>query len=116
MLDGYFRPFDLILNEKILYLDMLSPLRTACPPVGLKQDSTHVVLVEQGWISISYFTKLSLFSLRKMSDKRAFFFFSVAQRFHLDWTEHAHVLHLSELLGHSCFALCFKLVLPEFIE
>jgi len=42
---------DLVLNEKILDLDMLSLLGTACPPVGLEQDSTHVVLVvEQQWI------------------------------------------------------------------
>ncbi len=46
MFDGYLLPIDLVLNEKILYLDVLSPLRTACSPVGLEQDSTHVVLVE----------------------------------------------------------------------
>jgi hypothetical protein len=50
MFDGYFLPIDLVLNEKILHLNMLSLLRTACPPIVLEQDSTHVVLVEQGWI------------------------------------------------------------------
>ena len=52
MLDGDFLPIDLVLNEKIHYLKMLSPLGTACPPIGLEQDSTHVVLVEQGWIHV----------------------------------------------------------------
>ena len=37
-------------------------------------------------------------------------FFVVGQGFHLDWTEHVHVVHLSELLGHSRFALFFKLL------
>jgi len=52
MLDGYLLPIDFVFNEKILYLNMLSPLRTDCSSVGLKQDSTHVVLVEQGWIHV----------------------------------------------------------------
>ena len=40
---------------------------------------------------------------------RGLSFFVVGQVFHLDWTEHVHVVHLSELLGHSCFALFFEL-------
>ena len=52
MLDGYFLPINFVLDEKIIYLNMLSPLRTACPPIDLEQDSTHVVLVEQGWIHV----------------------------------------------------------------
>ena len=48
MFDGYLLSIDLVLNKKILHLNVLSPLRTACPPVGLEQDSNHVVLVEQG--------------------------------------------------------------------
>jgi hypothetical protein len=31
---------------------VLSPFGAARPPVGLEQDSTHVVLVEQGWFHI----------------------------------------------------------------
>jgi hypothetical protein len=51
MLDGFFLPINCVFNEKILFLNMLSPLRTAHPSViGLEQDSTYVVLVEQGWI------------------------------------------------------------------
>jgi hypothetical protein len=50
MLDGFFLPINCVINEKILYLNMLSPLRTAHASVGLEQDSTYVVLVEQGWI------------------------------------------------------------------
>ena len=45
-------PDDLVLNEIILYLNVLSPLRATRPPIGLEQDSTHVVLVEQGWFRI----------------------------------------------------------------
>ncbi len=52
MFNGYLLPTDLILDEKILHLNVLSPLRAACPSVGLEQDSTHVVMVEQGRIHV----------------------------------------------------------------
>ncbi len=52
MVDGYLLPIDLVLNEKIFHLNVLSLLGTARPPIGLDQDSTHVVLVEQGWIHV----------------------------------------------------------------
>ena len=45
---GYSLLIDLVLNEEIRHLNMLSFLRAAHPPVSLEQDSTHVVLVEQG--------------------------------------------------------------------
>ncbi len=50
MLDGYLLPINFVFNERILYLNMLSPLRTACSSIGLEKDITHVVLIEQGWI------------------------------------------------------------------
>jgi len=43
---------DLVLDEIILHLNVLSPLRAARPPIGLEQNSTNVVLVEQGWFHI----------------------------------------------------------------
>jgi hypothetical protein len=46
MFDGDFLPIVIALNKNILNLDMLSPLGTACPPIGLEQDSTHVVLID----------------------------------------------------------------------
>ena len=49
MFDCYLSPIDLVLNEIIHHLNVLSPLRAAYPPIGLEQDSTHVVLVEQRW-------------------------------------------------------------------
>jgi hypothetical protein len=52
MLDGYLLPIDFVFNEKTLYLNIFSPLRTVRPSVGLEQDSTHVVLVEQGLIHV----------------------------------------------------------------
>ena len=52
MLDGYLLPINFVFNERILYLNMLSPLRAACSSIGLEQDSSHVVLIEQGWIHI----------------------------------------------------------------
>jgi hypothetical protein len=56
------------------------------------------------------FTELSLFSLRITSNERVFFFFVVGQGFHLNRAKHVHAVYLSELLGHSCFALFFKLL------
>ncbi len=47
MLDCYFSLIDLVLDEIILHLNVLSPLRAARPPISLEQYSTHVVLVEQ---------------------------------------------------------------------
>ena len=52
MFDCYLSPINLVLNEIILHLNVLSPFGAARPPVGLEQDSTHVVLVEQGWFHI----------------------------------------------------------------
>ena len=52
VVDCYFLPIDLVLNEKILHLNMLSLPGTARSPIGLEQDSAHVVLVEQGWIHV----------------------------------------------------------------
>jgi hypothetical protein len=46
VLDYNFALIDLVLNIKILYLDMLGPLRAAHLSIGLKQDGTHVVLIE----------------------------------------------------------------------
>ena len=40
----------------------------------------------------------------------------VSQGLHLDWAEYAHVVHLNELLGHSCFALCLNFFIPAFIK
>ncbi len=47
MFEGYFFPIDFVLDKKIPNLDVFSLLGTAHPPVGLKQDSTHVILTEQ---------------------------------------------------------------------
>jgi hypothetical protein len=46
VLDYDFALINLVLNIKILYLDMLGPLRTARLSIGLKQDDTHVVLID----------------------------------------------------------------------
>jgi len=52
MFDGYLLLIDIVFNEKILYLKVLRLLRTACLSIDLEQDSTHVVLVEQGSIHV----------------------------------------------------------------
>ena len=52
MFDGYLLLIDIVFNEKILYLKVLRLLRSACPSIDLEQDSTHVVLVEQGSIHV----------------------------------------------------------------
>ncbi len=52
MFDGDFVLINIVLNNKILNLDMLSPLGTAHPPIVLEQDNNHVVLIEQQWIHI----------------------------------------------------------------
>ena len=46
MFDSYLLLVDLVLDEVILHLNMLSSLLAAFPPVNLEQDSTHVVLIE----------------------------------------------------------------------
>ena len=55
--DGDFLLVDFVLNEIVFDLDVLGLLGTACPPIGLEQDGTHVVLVEQRRIHppLSYF-------------------------------------------------------------
>ena len=53
MFDGHFLLVDLVLDEEILHPNLLGSLRAARPPVSLEQDSTHVVLIEQGWIVLS---------------------------------------------------------------
>ena len=52
MFDAYLLLIDIVFNEKILYLKVLRLLRTACLSIDLEQDSTHVVLVEQGSIHV----------------------------------------------------------------
>ena len=47
MLDGDFLCVDFVLNEIVLDLDVLGLLGTVCPPISLKQDGAHVVLVKQ---------------------------------------------------------------------
>jgi hypothetical protein len=45
VLDGDFPLIDLILNKKILHLNMFGALRAARLAIRLKQDSTHIVLI-----------------------------------------------------------------------
>ena len=54
MFDGDFLPIDFVLDKKILNLDVLVLLGTAHPPVGLKQDSTHVILIERAVMDPCY--------------------------------------------------------------
>ncbi len=46
VLDCNFALIDLVFNMKILYLDVHGPLKAACFSIVLKQDGTHVVLIE----------------------------------------------------------------------
>ena len=54
--------------------------------------------------------------LEKHERQEGFLFLVIGQGFHLNWTKHVHVVHLSELFCHSCFALRFKLLIPAFIK
>ena len=47
--------------------------------------------------------------LEKHERREGFLLFVVGQGFHLNRTKHVHVVHLSELFGHSCFVLHLKL-------